>query len=223
MALSQLIDKQDNFEIIRDQIAAILAAETNNQQILAVNAGKDPQLWAFDVYTEREDPWEAWQGTRSRYGVSRNPIINVWYENASFNMLQGNTVERQSCTGIFNIDILALGSARANGLGQTCGDEDANREVQRVTRLVRNILMAAENTYLGLRGVVWRRWIQSINVMNTDSSAPNAQKIGVIRIQLEVVFNELSPQVEGVDLEIISATITRAEDGQILIEAQYDK
>ena len=57
--IPDLIDKEDTFEIVRNQIALILANESASQVALATTAGKpDPNLWALKVYTERSNPWE---------------------------------------------------------------------------------------------------------------------------------------------------------------------
>ena len=55
--LPSLIDKQDSFEIVRDQIAGILYENQLAQQALAVTAGKDPALWELRVFTEATNPW----------------------------------------------------------------------------------------------------------------------------------------------------------------------
>ena len=58
--LTTLIDKQDNSEIIRDQIGVILANELANQQVLAAAAFKEPTEWEMNVYLERHNPIEDW-------------------------------------------------------------------------------------------------------------------------------------------------------------------
>ena len=57
--ITELIDKLDNFEIIRDKIALILANEIANQKVIATNQGKTtPDEWNFKTYTERSNPRE---------------------------------------------------------------------------------------------------------------------------------------------------------------------
>ena len=58
--ISELIDKQDNFEIVRDQIAAILVNEVASQMALATAEAKDPEDWNLQIFTERSNPWEKW-------------------------------------------------------------------------------------------------------------------------------------------------------------------
>lgn len=217
MALD-LIDKSDNNEIIRDQIAAILVAEVANQKALATAAGKDATLWDLKVYTERANPWEAWLNQVS----DQVPRVNIWFENESFDGAAGNVVEQQKANGTFNIDCYGFGLASDNiAGGHYAGDEQAARNVQRAVRLVRNIIMAAENTYLGLRGIVWRRMPQSITIFQPQIDNAAAQEIVGARLALDVGYSEFSPQMAGNALEYVAIDVIRAEDGQIVLEADY--
>lgn len=219
--IESLIDKQDNFEIIRDQIAAILATETANQQALATAAAKDPDDWKLRIYTERSNPFEMFLNGNPVTDVS--PIVNIWYDNSNFDPKASNVSERQKAEGVFNIDCYGYGVAQdvAAG-GHSPGDKAAALEVQRAVRLVRNILMSAEYTYLGLRGTVWGRWPQSITAFQPQLDALQVQQISGARIALIVVFNELSPQVAGETLELVANTVKREDDGEILLLANYE-
>lgn len=217
--IAALIDKQDNFEVVRDQIAAILATEVASQMALATAGGKDPDDWKLQIYSERSNPEEQWLNEQT----DRSPIINVWFESSNFDPAASNVVERQKTEGIFNIDCYGYGKAAdVAGGGHTPGDEQAAFEVHRALRLVRNILMAAEYTYLGLRGVVWGRWPQSITSFQPQLGSTPAQQVHGARLAFRVVFNEFSPQVEAETLELVTVDVIRAEDGQIVVEADYD-
>ena len=217
--IEALIDKQDNFEIIRDQIAAILATEVTNQKQLATAAGKDPALWDFKVYTERSNPWEGYLNDTAEL----TPIVNVWYDNSNFLEASSNIVERQTTEAIFNIDCYGVANSSDNEAGgHNPGDKEAAFAVQRIIRLVRNILMSAEYIYLGLRGVVWQRWPQTITMFQPQQDRGNVRPVIAARIGFKVKFNEFSPQLSGDMLELLSATVKRAEDGQILFGADYD-
>ncbi|MCK5641703.1 MAG: hypothetical protein KAJ19_12955, partial [Gammaproteobacteria bacterium] len=150
MTLSVLIDRPDNFEVVRDQIAQILANETVAQQALAVDGGKEPLLWAFRVFTERAAPWEPWLNQQT----DTTPIINVWWDGGNVDGSASNPISRQTHDDRFNIDVFAPGLGDND---QIKGDEAAARNVQRVLRLVRTILMSPEYIYLELRGVVTAR------------------------------------------------------------------
>jgi hypothetical protein len=224
MAIDTLIDKEDNFEIIRDEIAAILVTESAAQQALAVIAAKDPDLWKLRVFTERSNPIEEWRdvvpGT-----TDESPIINVWYDNGSFPMNKGNVVERQVHEGVFNIDCYGLGLSAPDGGGHKLGDKEAALEAQRAVRLVRNILMAAIYTYLGQpkQGrFVWRRWPQNITVFQPQIDGRPVQHVVGARVALRVDFNEFSPQVTPETLELVSVDVKRTEDGEIVLNADYN-
>lgn len=216
--IANLIDKQDTFEIIRDQIAAILATESASQQALATAAAKDPALWALKVYTERSNPWEQYLNENP----DETPIVNVWYEDSNFDAGASNIVERQKTTATFNIDCYGYGVSSDDGAsGHIPGDREAAFVVQRAIRLVRNILMSAEYTYLGLRGTVWQRWARGVQVFQPQLENNTSNQIVAARVSFQVVFNEFSPQYDLETLELISATVLRAEDGEIVIEADY--
>jgi hypothetical protein len=214
-----LIDKQDNFEVIRDQIAAILVLESNNQQALAVSEGKDSNLWKLRVFNERYNPWEQFLNTNT----DRSPLVNVWYDTSNFDGSASNIVERQKAEAIYNIDCYGYGISSDDGAtGHNPGDRDAAFEVQRALRLVRNILMSSTYTYLGLRGLVWQRWPQSISVFQPNLDAQQVQKIVGARLELRVMFNEFSPQYVPETLEYLSVDVFRNEDGQLIAEADFD-
>lgn len=213
-----LIDKQDTFEIVRDQIAAILALETANQQTLASAAAKDPELWKFRVFTERSNPWSQ----LTEPSTDKSPIVNVWYDTSTFDESASNRVERQKAVATFNVDCYAQAvSADDGGSGHIAGDQQAALDAQRVVRLVRNILMAGENTYLQMQGTVWGRWPESIKLFQPQLDNRSVENVVGARVSLRVTFNEFSPQVEGETLELISACVKRVEDGEIVIDAEY--
>ncbi len=217
MPISELIDKQDTFELVRDEIAAILATEVASQMALAVTAGKDPDEWKLRVFSERSNPWEQMLNDQT----DRSPIVNVWFDSTSFNPASSNIVERQTAEGVFNIDCYGFGFSADDGGGHIAGDKEAAFEAHRALRLVRNILMAAEYTYLNLRGLVWNRWPQSITVEQPDIGERLTPKTSGARLALRVVFNELSPQVPSETLELVSASVKRQETGEVVVETDY--
>lgn len=218
--IQSLIDKKDTFEIVRDRIAEILVLEVANQMSLATAAGKDPNLWKLRIFTERSNPWEQWLNPTDT--IDKSPIINIWYDNSNFDLAKSDIIQRQSASGIYNIDCYGYGVG-ANNIagGHIAGDELAAFEVQRALRLVRNILMASENAYLKLRGTVSRRWPQSMNTFQPSLDNRTIQNVGAARVAFNVNFNEFSPQYEPEILELITTTTFRAETGEILINANY--
>jgi hypothetical protein len=217
MALT-LIDKQDTVEIVRDQIAAILTLEVANQMALASAASKDPNDFKLRIFTERSNPWDQFQNDPA----DRSPLVNVWWDTETFDKKASNSIERQKGDAVFNLDCYGYGKSSDNVAGgHNPGDKEAAFEAHRAVRLVRNIIMAAENLYLVLQGTVWGRFIQSITIFQPDQNAQVVQQIVAARIALAVSFNEFSPQVVAETLELLSVDVKRAENGEIVLEADY--
>jgi len=212
--IEALINKRDNFEIIRDQIAAILATETASQMALAVTAGEDPNEWKLRVFLERFNPWEQFS-IKSVVDVS--PIVNVWFSDAKFIQASSNVMERQTTEGLFNIDCYVLGQSKDVGAGgHVSGDQDASLKAGRAVRIIRNILMSDIYVYLGVRGLVSGKWIESITVFQPSAEIETIQNLMGARISLRVGYNEFSPQHDGNPIEYISTEIKRTEDGEIV-------
>ena len=217
--LQSLIDKQDNVEIIRDQIGAILVAEVANQMALATIGGKDPADWDLRVFTERSNPWEKFLAENP----TPTPIVNVWIDNTNYDPNASNVAERQKTTATYNIDLYGYGRSADNpGGGHIPGDREAAFEVQRAVRLVRNILMSGENTYLQMRTVVWGRWPRSITSFQPAIDNLNVANVIGARLAFEVVFNEFAPQFEAQPLEFLAIDVLRQETGELYLEADYD-
>jgi hypothetical protein len=214
-----LIDKVDTVERVRDQIGAILALEVASQMAFAAQAGKDSSAWKLRVFQERSNPWDNFPANPD----DRSPIVNVWWDTSTFDLSAGNVVERQKSSTVYNVDCYGYGRAANDPAGgHVAGDQQAAEEVQRAVRLVRNILMAAEYTYLGLRGVVWRRWVDSISIFQPQQDNSNAGQVVGARLTFRVDFSEYAPQVTPIPIEYLSVRVHRREDGQIEIAADYD-
>lgn len=211
--ISEIIDKRDNVEIIRDQIAAILKVELANQK--ALTGDEQPR-----VFIERANPWGQFiEGDRCQ-----QPIINVWFDTANFDGSASNIVERQKCEATYNIDCYGYGVSTDDGNtvgGHNPGDLTAALECQRAVRLARNILMSGQYTYLAMRGVVWKRWPQTISMFQPQIDNRAVQRVAGGRLAFQVQFNEFSPQVVGETLETLSIEVLRAETGELYLRADY--
>lgn len=212
-----LIDKVDTFEQVRDQIGAILALEVESQKVFAAALGRDPAQWNLRIFQERANPWDNFPN-----GSDRSPVVNVWWDSSSFDRSVGNVVAYQRSSTVYNVDCYGCGVAADTPAGHRAGDQQAAEEVQRAIRLVRNILMSAEYTYLGLRGLVMQRWVDSITGFQPQQDNQNAVQVVGARIAFRVDFNELSPQVTPVPLEFLSIKVHRSVDNQIIVAADFD-
>jgi hypothetical protein len=221
--ISTLIDKQDTFEIVRDQIGAILTLESASQQAIALAGSKTPAEYKLGVYLERSNPWEKWLNNLKMTADESYPIVSIWYDGSTIDLSKSNMVDRQMYEATYNIDCYGYGvTTDIPAGGHDPADERASKECQRAVRLVRNILMAGEYRWLGLQGTVWDRWVASMNMFQPNSDQPNVQKVVACRIALRVNFSEFAPQIEPETLELLSVDITRASDGMLYAEAEYD-
>lgn len=214
--IQELVDKLDTFEIVRNKIAQILANESASQQQLAVDAGKDPNLWRLEVFEERSVPWDD-----DTYGPD-DLVVNVWFDNATVSEGSSNTVECQTMRGTFNVDIVGFGESQGDGNGQLSGDEVAARNAQRGIRLVRNFLMASQYTYLELRNVVGERMPQDVQSFQPQQNNRAGVKVVGARLALAVRYLEFSPQYEGPLLSLVSTQVTRRSDGKVVAEVDIN-
>ena len=207
--------------MVRDQIAAILVLEVASQMALAITAGKDPDDWKMRIFLERSNPWEEFLDVT--VATDRSPLINIWFDNTNFDRASSNVMDRQTSETVYILYCYALGvrSDYGNG-GHMPGDEAAGLELARTIRLVRNILMAAEYTYLDLRGLVGSRWPQSITAFQPELANDSTQHVVAARIALRVRFNEFSPQVAAETLEFLAVDVKRLADGLVVAEADFD-
>ncbi len=213
-ALPSLIDKKDAIEIVRDRIGEILAINASSQAALATADDKDQELYTFDTYLERSNPWESTGSLR--------PIVNVSIDGASYDSAAGNVVQYQKTSARYNIDCIGFGESTEDGEGHVPGDLMAALSAQRCARLVRNILMAGENTYLQLRGTVWKRWPESLQMMMPPPAERSIPHVVAARIVLNVIFNEEAPEVVGEALEVVGVQVLRESDGKVIVQAEYN-
>lgn len=221
-----LIDKQDTFEIVGVQIAAILAAETVAQQALATAAAKDPDLWTFEVFHERFHPFEHFQSNPDAF-----PVVNVWYDTSSFNPANGDVVKQQRDEATYNIDCYAMSPASNNVAGGfNPGDESSSLALHRIARLVRNIIMHPDNTYLQLgyqvgtriQNLVGRRWLNSKEVFQPQIGERPIQGLIACRFNLSVSFNEYPVSEDFETLEVVGIIGRRSIDDKIILESDID-
>lgn len=227
--ISVLIDKQDNNEIIRDQLGAILAIEIANQRALAVLDGKtDPDEWFFDVTIESVKPLEVLSdadGVES--GEIKKGLVNVFFESDNFDNPGSNVIQTQNVKGTFIFDCYAHknGTIDNNNDDEIIanGDELASREADRIARFVRNIIMSAAYTYLKLGSDTGANIVQKRYIIRREKFAPEQQNPALenvvgCRLTLRVDYVEFSPQNVLETLETLITECTRDSDGKIYFE-----
>lgn len=219
--IDTLIDKQDNYEIVRDQVAQILVNEVVSQKALAVADSQDPALWDFTVFIEKSNPYELIESVKAKIGGDAE-IVNVWLDSVSFD--QGDVVDRKQPDTIIQIDCVSSKNAEDNASGgiTTQADIRASLDAERIGRLVRNILMSANYTYLDLRGVVGKRWISRMQKMQPDRDDQPTENTMAFRVTLMVSHLEFSPQITPGDMDIMLIDIKRGELSEVLASLTID-
>jgi hypothetical protein len=216
-----LITKVDNIEVVRDQIAAAVLVESENQQLLATQQAIDARPWVLRVFTEASNPWEQFRAApdakKGEEPVDFSPIVNVWFDQAVTDRAASSQVNRKKVDGTFQIDCYGYGVSSSSGDGQTAGDTSAALEAQRAARLVRNILESAHYVNLGLTKLVGDRVVQTIQSMQLPQGAQQAQHVVCVRLTLNASFNEFSPQYDGQPYEGATVTLTRDPSGLVSV------
>jgi hypothetical protein len=225
--IESLIDKQDNYEIIRDRVAQILADEVASQMSLAVAGGKDPELWHFKVFTENTNPFELIENVNGKIEGDAE-IANVWLENVTFT--GGNNINGKKTNTIINIDCVSSKSALNDETGGiiTPADKRASLDCERIGRLVRNILDSANYETLGftkgdkIPGIS-RRNVSRFQKLALDRDDQPAEASAAGRISLSVDHLEFSPQITPGDLDLIVTEIKRDSiTGEVLASITID-
>jgi hypothetical protein len=211
-----LIDKSDNFQIIRSKIAEILSAEILLQQVLATAEGKDPDDWKFRVYLERIKPWEVFLN-----GTDPTPIVNVWYERG--NSEEGgrsNISTKQNWTSRFNLDVYAYATSGSTSGGHSPGDQTVALKAHNVAMLVRNIIMHDDYCVLKLTGSEkpLKRWVPEMTPFQPQSGGQVIQNILGMRVVLEVNHDETILQGDEEICEGIDIVFKHEPDGIVIAE-----
>jgi hypothetical protein len=201
--ITELIEAPDILEAVRDQLAALLSLELQNQYALARDKGiPRARDYNIAVFVENSRPYDG-----AVTGQGRISLINVLVSKViipASNPRIGNQKEK----AVIFIDCAADG----NNTGNFRGDKSAAFRAWKIMRLVRRIVMSEQYAYLGMRGTVTSRTFTQM-----EAGSPNTQAalaLTVIRSTLEVEFVERSIEAPSVILEGIDYTVD-ADTGQV--------
>lgn len=205
--INERLNEPDNCEIIREQISAIIAVEMANQFELA-KAAEDPVAgdYKVSVFVENDEPWQAGEDG------DLFPLVNISLENdkrekeASVN----DTVN----IATFNIDCYEVGNRTGKFAGRT-----SVIKAWKLSRCVRRILKSDHYHYLKLRGIVSKKSIISRQGGYPAGMENSAVKVAVVRIVLEVTYDENAPRTTGPGLEIMPVIISD-DNGQVVIDIE---
>lgn len=202
--INERFNEPDNCEIIRDQLSAIIALEMENQFELA-KAEEDPVADDFKVavFVENDEPWQV--------GEEKDlfPLVNISLETAKRD--KEASVNDRSDIATFNIDCYQTGNRTGKFAGRT-----AVIKAWKLARCIRRILKSDHYTYLKLRGIVSKKSISSRQGGYPAGMENSAVKVAVVRIVLEVTYDEEAPRTTGPGLEIMPVSIGN-DKGQVII------
>jgi hypothetical protein len=211
-----LIDSPEGFELVRDQIAVVLATEQALQVAEATSQGKpDPSLWKLRVYKERSDPVEVF---RDGDEPDLSPVVNVWYDNSGTALNAGDLATKQMANSQINVDIIGYSRAKKDGTGHLPGDELSALTAQRGARLVRRILMHGKYRYLDLNGVVGRRYVLTRTSFQPSSGGRPVQSAVGVRLTFMVDHIETVDLQTYPEIEQIFVTHKFEPDGAVILE-----
>lgn len=210
-ACTTLQNEPDSIEIIRDQIAALLAVDFAHQAELAAEAGvKSKRDYDVSVYVENENPLQYVDDEEPESNPF--PCVNVSVD-SSGNERGTGSVNKQSMVATIFLDAYATGNT---GSSEDFGMR-AGLKAWKTARLCRRILRAEKNTFFRLRGIVgnvgWK--FQAFEPDNSQS----AIRVRIVRITLTVPYVEDVEITEGVLDWEINGIITD-ENGKILVGSE---
>ena len=223
MTIPTLIDKLDTFEIVRDQIAGILRTEFISQQALAVTAGKDPLLWAPDIFLERDFPIDKWINEDGTLNANTVPNVTISIENSQRNDRRTSVpTGKQVYEVTYLIDCLARGVDTETATGHIPADKDAHFNCQATVRLVRNILSATIYRKLELVGLIdahphfstFEYGQPPVEAILPHMSVWNG------RGRFMVTMVEFAPEFVGENLELIHIDIS--DHGGVILSTEID-
>jgi len=127
--------------------------------------------------------------------------------------MEGNArAGQQKMKAFFIIDCISFG----NDGGEAWNEKTAAARAWKAARIVRRILMSDHYTYLGLRGIVGSRNVNSIET-GVPENGGDALTVVTARITFEVQFMECAIEATGPIIEGIDFTINPI-NGEVLIK-----
>lgn len=204
--ITERFNEPDNIEIIRDQMAGIIALEMDKQYEMAID-DDDPVASDFlaRVLVENDEPLNA-----GGDNVDIFPLINVSVDSRS--LVDGTSaVNYDKAQATVFVDCYQTG----NNSGIFAGRK-ATIKAWKLARCVRRILRSDYYKYLRLRGVV-----SDVKIAKMKAGVPamndSAIKVVLVRLSVDVVFDEAAPIVKGESLELIPVQISD-ENGQVVVD-----
>lgn len=203
--IEEFFNEPDNVEIIRDQIGAILALELDNQYKMAKErndaAARD---YKVGVYIENDDPLQY-----LNEGANPFPLVNISLDSAT---PEGGSsrINRRNMEAEFSLNVYAVGNCDSGEDAQT----RASLKAWKTARLVRNILNAERYAYLGMRGIVGSRELESFR-SGMPANTKSAIRVRIVQITLKVTYAEGVSVADGEELAVMQVEV-KNENGLVV-------
>lgn len=204
-----LIDKKDNFELVKYKIASILKSELENQKKLAKEKS---HLYDIKVFVDKINPLSIYSETRTQNEKGQLPIINIIFDSDDLTQDGSGNIGRQKVKGTFYIDCYAF---KNKEFGKD-GDEEASKEADRIGTIARNILMFDNYIVLDMKKIVVRRYVTKREKMSNQNAS--AENVAAMRLILEVEYLEESVKNQTYTLEEIFGQCILSDTNEVLFE-----
>lgn len=211
--INVLIDKKDNFELIKYKIASIIKSELENQKKLAREISEDKaKNYDIKVFIDKVNPLSIYSESQTQNEKGQLPIVNITFDGDDLTLDGSSNIGQQKVRGTYYIDCYAFKNKK---VGKE-GDEEVSREADRIGTIIRNILMFDNYIVLDMQGIVVRRYVTKREKMiNQNSSAEN---VSAMRLIFEVEYFEESVRNQTYTLEEIFGQCILAQTSEILFE-----
>lgn len=211
--INVLIDKKDNFELVKYKIASILKSELENQKKLAKEISEEKaKNYDIKIFIDKVNPLSVYSEARSQNEKGQLPIINITFDSDDLTQAGSGNVGRQKVRGTFYIDCYAFKNKEANKEA----DEEVSREADRIGTIARNILMFDNYFVLDMQKIVVRRYITKREKMiNQNASAEN---VAAMRLIFEVEYLEESVVNQTYTLEEVFGKCILSQTSEVLFE-----
>ena len=211
--INVLIDKKDNFELIKYKIASILKSELENQKNLAKAISEDKAKdYDMKIFIDKVNPLSIYSEAQTQNEKGQLPIVNITFDGDDLTLEGSSNIGQQKVRGTYYIDCYAFKNKKT---GEEA-DEEVSREADRIGTIIRNILMFDGYITLDMQRVVVRRYVTKREKMiNQNSSAEN---VSAMRLIFEVEYLEESVKNQTYTLEEIFGQCILAQTSEVLFE-----
>jgi len=174
--ITENIPKQ-GFEIVGEQLGAIIALELNNQVLLK---GLNDRLETFYERT-------------SSYDKAEGVMINVMFDGTNFDNSNQASVHAPS---IFHVDVYASSPTIRNQRG----DGIAAAKIKQYMGMLRYIIGSTKYNTLALpQGTIGGTYVESIQMYDVDN-AQDAKNVRMARMSVRIRIYECQPLWEAITL-----------------------